>query len=225
MTVNSTKAEPSKWAVVTDFDGTVTLKDVSDDLLLHFKITDKETIEKAYAPSVNVEKWMEAYYRLVKISRRRIEDRVRAASRLRAGFGELRDFCENRRIPLEIVSGGLDLYIECLLKHWRLKVNYYCARTRFTPAGILVNYPFLKRTTLELFKARRVEYYHSRGCKVLFCGDGTSDLKAARLADAVFATKKLRDFCLGQGVRHRRLKNFFTVRDFIEKNITARDGK
>ncbi len=75
----------------------------------------------------------------------------------------------------------------------------------------------MKRKPLDAFKAARVRYYQRLGYKVAFCGDGTSDLKAARAADAVFATKRLRRFCLEEGVSNRQLKNFFSVKKFIGK--------
>lgn len=208
--------------MVTDFDGTVTLKDVSDALLLHFKAAGRSEIARSYDPSVALERWMTAYYRLLKVPRRRIEEYVREAARLRGGFPEFSAFCKGSGIPLEIVSGGLDVYIDCLLRYWRLKINAYRARARFTPEGIRIDYPFLRNTSLDDFKARRVCHYQKKGYEVLFCGDGTSDLKAARLADAVFATKRLRIFCGKEEIRHRQLKNFFDVKSFLVKNRTGR---
>jgi len=212
---------PIKWAIVTDFDGTVTLKDVGDVLLMHFKIATKEEIEGGYSPRVKMEEWMIRYFQPLTAPRKKIEAYVLESTRLRRGFRELHAFCAGRGIPLEIVSGGVDLYIDCLLKRWRLKIKSFYGRTRLTAKGLLVEYPCLKGSTLDVFKAARVRHYQRLGYKVAFCGDGTSDLKAARAADAVFATKRLRRFCLEEGVRNRQLKNFFTVSDFIG-NFTAK---
>ena len=140
-----------KWAVVTDFDGTVTLKDVSDALLLHFKAAGREEIERSYDPSVELERWMTAYYRLLKVPRPRIEEYVRDSARLRGGFQELSAFCAGSGVPLEIVSGGLDVYIDCLLRYWRLKISAYRARARFTPEGISIDYPFLRNSSSDVF--------------------------------------------------------------------------
>ena len=209
--------KPIKWAVVTDFDGTVTLKDVGDVLLKHFKVATKEEIEGSYSPSVKMEEWMIEYFRPLTAPRKDVESYVLESTRLRAGFREFHAFCAGQSVPLEIASGGVDLYIDCLLKKWRLKIKSFYGRTRLTAKGLLVEYPCLKGTTLDVFKANRVRHYQRLGYKVAFCGDGTSDLKAARIADAVFATKRLRRFCLEEGVRNRQLKNFFTVREFIGK--------
>ena len=208
---------PIKWAVVTDFDGTVTLKDVGDFLLQYFKVATKEEVEGSYSPDVKMEEWMIRYFRPLTTPRKKIEAYVLRSTRLRNGFREFRAFCAGQAIPLEIVSGGVDLYIDCLLKKWRLKIKSFYGRTRLTAKGLLVEYPCLKGTTLDVFKAARVRHYQRLGYKVAFCGDGTSDLKAARIADAVFATKRLRRFCLEEGVRNRQLKNFFTVKEFIGK--------
>ena len=215
---------PIKWAVVTDFDGTVTLKDVGDVLLRHFKAATKEEIEDSCSPHVKMEEWMIKYFRPLMVPKKEIEAYVLESTRLRSGFREFHAFCAGQGIPLEIASGGVDLYIDCLLGKWRLKIKSFYGRARFTAKGLRVDYPCLKGSTLDVFKAARVRHYQRLGYKVAFCGDGASDLKAARAADAVFATKKLRRFCLEEGVRNRQLKNFFTVREFIGKFTGKRTG-
>ena len=215
---------PIKWAVVTDFDGTVTLKDVGDVLLRHFKAATKEEIEDSCSPHVKMEEWMIKYFRPLMVPKKEIEAYVLESTRLRSGFREFHAFCAGQGIPIEIASGGVDLYIDCLLGKWRLKIKSFYGRARFTAKGLRVDYPCLKGSTLDVFKAARVRHYQRLGYKVAFCGDGASDLKAARAADAVFATKKLRRFCLEEGVRNRQLKNFFTVREFIGKFTGKRTG-
>ncbi len=210
--------EKATWAVVTDFDGTITLKDVGDALLRHFKAATREEIERSYAPHVKMEEWMKEYFRPLTASKKDIEAYVLASTRLRGGFKEFRAFCAAEGIPLEIASGGLDLYIECLLKKWGLKIKSFYGFTRFTSGGVRVTFPCLKGTTLDAFKTARVRHYQRLGYKVVFCGDGTSDLKAARAADAVFAAKRLRRFCREEDVKNRQLKNFFGVRDFIRSS-------
>ena len=207
-----------KWAVVTDFDGTVTLKDVGDKVLRHFKAATKKEIELSYAPQVKMEEWMKKYFRPGAASKKEIEAYVLSSTRLRGGFKEFRAFCAREGVPLEIASGGVDLYIDCLLKEWRLKIKSFYGRARFTSGGVRVSFPCLKGATLDAFKAARVRHYQRLGYSVAFCGDGTSDLKAARSADAVFATKRLRRYCLEEGVRNRQLKNFLSVRDFIRSS-------
>ena len=211
----------NKWAVITDFDGTITLRDVGDAILRHFKAATKEEIERSYGPHVKIEEWMKEYFRPVTVSRKDIEAYVKASTRLRGGFKEFHAFCAGAGVPLEIASGGVDLYIDCLLKEWGLKIKSFYGFTRFTPGGVRVTFPCLKGTTLEAFKAARVRRYQRLGYKVVFCGDGTSDLKAARTADAVFATKRLRRLCLEKGVRNSRLKNFFDVKNYILKKSSS----
>ena len=171
---------PIKWAVVTDFDGTVTLKDVGDVLLRHFKAATKEEIEDSCSPHVKMEEWMIKYFRPLMVPKKEIEAYVLESTRLRSGFREFHAFCAGQGIPLEIASGGVDLYIDCLLGKWRLKIKSFYGRARFTAKGLRVDYPCLKGSTLDVFKAARVRHYQRLGYKVAFCGDGASDLKAAR---------------------------------------------
>lgn len=206
----------TKWAVVTDFDGTITLKDVSDALLVRFKAATKTEVAGSYDPSVKIDQWMTRYFEKLKADRAQIEDYVLKSTRLRNGFREFHTFCTNNNIPLEIASGGVDLYIKCLLKQWQLKIKAFHGRARFTTSGILVDYPPFKGASLDDFKAARVRHHQKLGRKVIFCGDGTSDLKAAKAADAVFATKKLRFFCQAQTIKHYQLKNFHQLITFLK---------
>ena len=207
----------ARWAVVTDFDGTVTLKDVGDVLLIHFKAATREQIEQAYSPEVDMKAWMKKFFRPLNATKAEAEAFVLASTRLRGGFRELAGFCARKRFPLEIVSGGVDLYIDCLLKAWKLKVKSYRGRARFKRGGVLVDYPHMKGASLDDFKAARVRRYQRLGYRVAFCGDATTDIKAARIADAVFAAKKLWTFCRNTGLPGRRLKNFSGVTQLLSR--------
>lgn len=213
----SVRQRRTAWAVVTDFDGTVTLRDVGDVLLLHFKAATREEIERAYSPSVNIKEWMKRFFRPLDVTKRELEAYVRESTRLRGGFPELARFCAGRRFPLEIVSGGLDLYIDCLLKKWGLKVKTFCGRARFTPRGLAIDYPRMDGASLDDFKTARVRHYRRLGCRVAFCGDATTDIKAAQAADAVFAAKRLWTHCRQNRLPARRLKNFRTVLDLLSR--------
>ena len=49
------KERARTWAAVSDFDGTITLRDVGDHLLLHYGFSDRKTIEASYSLKVRVE--------------------------------------------------------------------------------------------------------------------------------------------------------------------------
>lgn len=206
------------WAAVSDFDGTVTLRDVGDHLLLHYGFADRKTIEESYSLKVRVEDFMKRAFSGAKLTEEVIASFVREKVRARAGFRDFILFCEAAGIPFEIASGGIDLYADPFFKKHGVAVKSFFGRARVVKGGIRINYPFLKRMDLSSFKASRVGRLKKAGYKVVFFGDGPNDLKAAELADKVYATGRLLRLCRERGIAASPLLSFARAADFIKKN-------
>lgn len=201
------------WAVVLDFDGTVAMTDVGDSILMRFGGLTKAEIRASYDPRVATEDWMKENFLRVRASLDDMRRYVLSTVRPRPGAGRFLDWCREAGIPVEIVSGGVDLYLDPLLEKWRLSpVRRFRAASRLTSGGIRLGYPFLKGEALDAFKRGRVEAHQRRGRRVLFAGDGTSDLQAARTADLAFATGVLWRRCRDKGIPVKRLTDFDGVR-------------
>jgi len=197
---------------------------VGDSILLHFDAATKKEIEDSYAFGVNMCEWMRKVFLKLRAPKEKIQAHVLASTRLRNGFKSFPAFCAANSVPFEIASGGIDLYAEPVFSKHRLKAKSFFGKARVAGNGVKITYPFLKKNTLDDFKAHRVLRLRRLGYKVIFCGDGTTDLKAARAADKVFAAKKLFGHCRALGLKATRLKNFHQVRDFlIQEGLKAED--
>lgn len=177
-----------KIAVVSDFDGTLTKKDVGDAILLKWgKLTIQE-IERSYQMGVKVEDWMRIYFpRIADVKKEEIERFIHDEVEARDGFVKMISFLNINSIPFEIVSGGVDLYIEPFMRKYGVSVKGFY--------GVFkdgrVEYPFLDGMTLSQFKASRVCHYRSLGYNVVFLGDSQNDYEAIICADVRFATLRL----------------------------------
>ncbi len=213
-----------KWAVVSDFDDTITTFDIGDAITLHFGAADAVEVRNSYRPGVKVEEWMEEVFGRLNTGPGEIRKFVLKTSRLRAGFGSFLKLCGKKRIPFEIVSGGLDIYAKPLLKKWKIKGRpFFFGTARWLRSGgIKASYPFLKKCTLEDFKASRVKAFQKKGFKVIFFGDGTSDFKAADCADIVFSRRKLLLLCRKNKIRTKYLYDFTGAITYIREKV---DGK
>jgi HAD superfamily phosphoserine phosphatase-like hydrolase len=207
-----------KWAVVSDFDGTLTLSDVGDAILMEFGVFTAADIERSYAPGQSVEKWMKRGFARLEASRPAIEEFILRAMKPRRGLRALSDFCAAARVPFDIVSGGADLYARPLLKAWGVEARSSFGRTRRNGGGWDVEYADLAGRTLPSFKAGRVKHYRDRGFAVLFCGDAPSDLRAAGLADKVYAAGRLRGLCREKGIKFSPLVDLRDAAAFMRKN-------
>ena len=215
-----------KWAVVTDFDATITTRDIGDSIIGHFNAASAKEIRDSCRPGVAVEKWMEEVFERAGIAGagpKEIRKFVLDTAVMRRGFGEFLRLCRKRKIPVEIVSGGLDIYVKPLFKKWGIKTRSFFGSSSRVNGRMKISYPFLRNMNLEEFKASRVRAFQDRGYRVVFLGDGTSDYLAACLADAVFARRKLYPLCRENGVPVHRLVDFHSVMRTLEHSQPQAD--
>jgi 2-hydroxy-3-keto-5-methylthiopentenyl-1-phosphate phosphatase len=206
------------WAAVSDFDGTITLQDVGDHLLLHYGFADKKTIEESYSLKVKVEDFMKKAFAGAALTEEVIADFVRKKVKTRPGFRQFILFCEAAGVPFEIASGGVDLYADPFFEKHAVTVKSFFGRARVVKGGIRITYPFLRRTNLSAFKASRVARFQRAGRRVVFFGDGPNDFKAACLADKVYATGRLLKLCREHNVAAEPLLSYARAAAFMKKN-------
>lgn len=214
---------PARWAVVLDFDGTVTTHDIGDSILRRFGGVEDRELRSSYHPDVITEDWVREKFLRVRQSRDTLDRFILRIARARAGFARLVAWCREHAVPVEIVSGGLDLYLDTLLKHWNLgDIPRWRATARCTSRGVQVRYGFLKGQPLDEFKRSRVRRLQKSGRRVLFAGDGTSDLGAARAADVAYARGALLRYCRREGRPVSRLETFDGLRRRLERLCSRR---
>jgi 2-hydroxy-3-keto-5-methylthiopentenyl-1-phosphate phosphatase len=209
----------SNWAIVSDFDGTISQHDMADNIYYYFGAATREDIRQSYEGGEKVEDWIARCLKRIKADHAEVERYILDFGRPRAGAPELIQYCRANGVPFEIASGGLDLYIDLLLKKWELGGEKYTSgRVKRNSAGsydVSYDHMFAQAPDLESFKAFCVRKYQEQGYKVIFCGDGNSDFKAALQADMVFARYKLTGLCAAAGRRTRRL-DFRRILDFLK---------
>lgn len=211
-----------KYAIVTDFDGTVTTLDIGNTLCLHFGTTTQEKIEHAYAVKEDAKTWMQCHFGPITVGKSEFERIILDNATIKDGFIKLAKLCKQKNIPFEIASGGLDIYINPILKTNNVPdIPVYCVQGTFTANGILIDFPFYPDTPLEVFKASRVKYYKEQGYTTIFLGDGPSDFNAAQEADIVFATDRLKDICIKNNVKFLEFNDFNTALQIVEGNYVS----
>lgn len=200
-----------KLAVVSDFDATLTKKDVGDSLLIEFKKADIKEIELSYQMGFKVEEWMKIYFsRMKDIPFTEIERFVIEKVEPRDGFLDFFSFLTENKIPFEIVSGGVDAYIEPFFKKYAISPKGFYGIFK---DGV-VSYPFLGDMTLSQFKASRVVHYKNLGYAVVFLGDSQNDYEASLVADIRFATLRLKDIL---AAKKESFFSFETLNEVLEK--------
>jgi len=181
-----------------DFDGTLTEEDVSFMILDAFATGDWRRLLTQYREGkIPVGRFNTRAFAMVKADKPTLLQFVRSKARIRTGFHELLAYCHRQGFEFVIVSNGLDFYIDTILGDMGIdNIQVFAARTRFTADGIDVRYIGPRGNQLEdNFKDAYVSLFLGRGYRLIYAGNGISDVSPARQAHHIFATGELLTCC------------------------------
>jgi 2-hydroxy-3-keto-5-methylthiopentenyl-1-phosphate phosphatase len=192
-----------KTLIQCDFDGTVTEKDVSYLILDTFANGDWKKVLANYRENkISVDRFNKQAFAMVRVSRETLTKFVRDKAKIRYGFKELIDYCHERDFRLVIVSNGLDFYIDVILANAGIRnIEVSAAQTKFCRKGIKVQYigPDGNQATDGL-KEMYTKLFLAEGYRLIYLGNGASDIYPARLAHHVFARDDLLSHCIKENI-------------------------
>jgi 2-hydroxy-3-keto-5-methylthiopentenyl-1-phosphate phosphatase len=138
-----------------------------------------------------------AVFSMVKADRDTLIDFVRHYAKIRPGFKDLVDYCKKNGFEFAIISNGLDFYIDFILTGLGMNhLKVIAAATEFSPTGMKVKYTGPDgKVLLDKFKEAYTKFYADSGYRVVYIGNGMSDLPSAQLSYRVFAREELQDCC------------------------------
>jgi 2-hydroxy-3-keto-5-methylthiopentenyl-1-phosphate phosphatase len=190
--------EVMKTLVQCDFDGTITHQDAGFLILDAFASGDWRQLLTEYREGkIAVGHFTTQSFGMIKADRQTLLDFIKGKVEVRAGFSELLDYCRRKGFQFVIVSNGLDFYIESILRDIGVEhVEVFAARTEFHPGGVEVKYIGPEGNQLQSdFKETYTRLFVKEGYRVIYVGDGISDLPPAKQAHHVFATGELPTYC------------------------------
>ncbi|MBI2832243.1 MAG: MtnX-like HAD-IB family phosphatase [Chloroflexi bacterium] len=193
-----------KTLIQCDFDGTVTVDDISFILLDEFADGNwRAVLEEYRIGRISVGEFNARAFAMVKADKQSLVDMARRRAEVRPGFKDLLDYSKKNDFRFVIVSNGLDFYIETILKDMGLNnAEIFAARTQFAPSGLKVKYLGPDgNEILEGFKDTYSRLFREQGYRVIYIGDGSSDAAPARMAHRIFATGHLTERCRELNVR------------------------
>jgi 2-hydroxy-3-keto-5-methylthiopentenyl-1-phosphate phosphatase len=204
-------------AVLVDFDGTITTRDMGDLVVEEFAEPGWESLIDLYrAGEINVR---EIWAREMKLLREDREaeavERCLDVAEIREGFGNLVNYCKSNGISIEVASSGLDFYVDAILAANGFgdlpkarPVTRYDADGR----GFMAMDDGVEDCGMTaMCKCARIWRLRRKGYRVMFIGDGISDACAVTQADIVLATGRLRATCTEKGIEHTPFESFHDV--------------
>jgi 2-hydroxy-3-keto-5-methylthiopentenyl-1-phosphate phosphatase len=194
-------------SVLCDFDGTITLIDTAEYILDHHAEGDWRGIERLLEQGkVTIEQSMAMQFEMITLSRDEMVAELDRVVLPRPGLDELLERCTANSIHFTITSAGLDFYIRHFMASigWG-RIEVVAPEVTDENGGVRFRFPPLVHPGARNFKEDRVLHEKAAGRRVVYIGDGTSDLWAALSADLAFAVRgsRLDELLEREGREHR----------------------
>ena len=208
--------KPGNLAVLCDFDGTITLNDTFAHILKKYAHGDWQQYDRQYeCGELTLQDVVKKQGLMIRTPEMVLIAEMERVTGFRPNFDKLITYCRTSKIPLTIVSAGLDFVINDLLrmKGWNHLVKLYAAKAETSPEGIRLTFPRLRDKTSSDLKDDTVRFHQSKGRRVAYVGDGLWDLPALKLAEYRFAVKgsRLAGLCRQQNIPAREISDFQEV--------------
>ncbi len=211
----------SPFAIVIDFDGTITTKDVSEEILRQFAVGDWKKIEDdAIAGLLTMDECMIQQYGLL---RGDIEEWLQWGRQIgvRPGFADFLVRMHTLGIEVVCVSAGLDFVIQDFIRRHNWTLSVIAPATIYRDNSVQV-IPVPHPSDFVDFKEHQV-LSRSEQFRIIYIGDGSSDFEGAKHAEICFAIKdsRLSQFLTEFGKKHSTFEDFNDLRDQIEDLISS----
>ncbi|MDP4199041.1 MAG: MtnX-like HAD-IB family phosphatase [Bacteroidota bacterium] len=214
------------YKVYSDFDETITTRDVGSQILARFGTPAAFEVwrefdrgEKTAAECLRI-----ACATMTGANPEHVMALV-AEQHLRDGFREFVAFCSAQSVDLRITSDGFSFYIDSILAQHRLPIPVWTNKIDCNEDGTLA----------VTFQNQREGCPRCASCKcagllttsddadtIVYIGDGYSDWCPALMADVVFATRDLKRQCGEHGIPHHPFEDFHEVKAILSTYLKER---
>ena len=202
------------WTVLCDFDGTISLHDLTDALLARFARPGWQSLEDDWrAGRIGSRQCMAGQIALLDCSREELEAFV-AEAEIDAGFKDFVAALREEGVPLRIVSDGLDHAIHSVLRRHGIS-GVPVAASRLVQTGERswgLAFPQARDSCASAGATCKCAFAEAPKGQpvpaVLMIGDGASDFCAAARAELTFARGELLAHCADRGLPHHAVADF-----------------
>jgi 2,3-diketo-5-methylthio-1-phosphopentane phosphatase len=211
----------TKLHIFSDFDGTITEKDTL--VFLTTNLGGGPQMVQAIGRLIREGKitLREGIAAEMRSIRRPFDEAVALLRRevgVDPGFAPLARWCEEKAIPLTVLSAGFHQFIDLFISrdefpHLEILANSICPNEK-----IGWQCEFRDKTPWGHDKAQPLLEARKRGEYVLFIGDGLSDRGAAEAADEIYAKRALAEYCRERRINCHEYQTF----DEILKQLQER---
>lgn len=212
-------------AIFCDFDGTISRRDVGYNMFHHFSGGKNDSLLPAWKSlQMTSRECLSAEAAMVRASREEILAYIEPFE-IDPGFAAFERQCRRQDVPLIVVSDGLDFYIKAILgRHGLAHLQVMCNTGVLNGHGIQIQFPWDNRSCMRCgnCKGERMAEYRvtnqDHPPRLVFVGDGYSDICAIAQADLLLAKKDLARHCAERQIEHIPFADFHEVADILVRH-------
>jgi 2,3-diketo-5-methylthio-1-phosphopentane phosphatase len=220
-------AKKPRMLILCDFDGTISTVDMGNEILNRFTDKGWEEIDRAYCAGEIGSRV--AYTQVAPLftgSKSQMLEFVSSREKIDPHFLEFYRFCQTKGVDLKIVSDGLDFYIDAILKRNNLHdIEFFSNVTVFRNDNKLsIEFPRMNDKCEKCGTCKKgvLRDYRSNYDRVIYVGNGYSDVCPAKDADLVFAKEVLYEKCRQDGTACVHYENFRDILIYLDETVCLR---
>ncbi|WP_334326125.1 MtnX-like HAD-IB family phosphatase [Gilliamella apicola] len=201
--------------VLCDFDGTISVKDVTDTLLSYFGQDGCDELEELWVNGkIGSQECMSKQIALMDASLEEV-NQVLSKIEIDPMFKSFINYTQQNNIPVHVVSDGLDYAIQFVLKrHGIENLPIFANKLLHDNArSWRLEFPYANKDCIKQSgnckcnHVKKQQYFP----QILYVGDGTSDYCVSHNVDYVFAKDKLVNYCEKNKIMHCAINSFADV--------------
>lgn len=216
----------SKLVIFCDFDGTITIQDNIISIMKKFAPPEYLPIkENILGQKQSIREGVAEMFALLPASLKdQIVSYLLEQAQIREGFAEFVSYTRKHNLPLYIVSGGIDFFVEPMLKEFGPFSDVYCNASNFSGETIQIEFPHGcdEQCTSQgcgCCKPSIIRQLQDNNALSVVIGDSITDLEAAKMADLVIARDFLITKCEELNIPYEPFENFRDVMNIIDAKL------
>ncbi len=207
-----------------DFDGTIAKQDVGNRFFTTFSGgKNYDIVERWKRREVTSVQCLTEEAEMISAGKSELTEFV-SQFEIDEGFANLCELCKKNDIPVRVISDGLDLYINAILKKYGFDdLPVISNRAVFDNGRLRVEFPQLEYSCgfCGNCKGSAIKRLTRDGDKSIFIGDGYSDLCAIDVSDYLFAKADLAEYLSRSGREFIPYGNLRDVKEWIGRELLA----
>lgn len=207
--------------ILCDFDGTISVKDVTDSLLSQFGQDGCDELEELWVSGkIGSQECMSKQIALMDASLEELNQAL-AKIEIDSSFKSFIKYTEKKHIPVHVVSDGLDYAIQFILKRHGIEhLPIYANKLMHdNDRSWRLEFPYANKDCIKQSGNCKCNHVKQQQHfpQILYVGDGTSDFCVSHHVDLVFAKDKLINYCEKNNIKHTAIVSFADVTEALKQ--------